>query len=243
MVTQNLKNAFPQNTEKELLMIRRKFYQYFCDFIIETLKTLTITERELRKRILFEDISLFQHYFQKDQSVIVVLGHMGNWEWGGARFALEPVHPLYVLYHPLKNPHFEKLVLKMRTRLGYHLYPMQQAYREMVSAKDQTTATAFIADQTPSNKNAIWLNFLNQKTLVFAGTEKIAKKLDYPVIYVSVRRKKRGLYGIHSELLFENPGETAENEISIAHTQRLERDIQAQPEIWLWSHRRWKHQP
>lgn len=241
VITTNLKNAFPEKSEKEILKIRRKFYRYFCDLIVEVLKTLTISPKILRKRIQFEDKILFEKYFKNGQSVVVVMGHFGNWELAGARFALEPIHQLFVIYHPLHNPHFEKLIVHARTRLGNGLYAMKNALRGMLTDRKKVTATAFIADQTPNPKTAYWMEFLNQDTPVFPGTEKIAKKLKYPVIYITVRRPKRGYYSIHPELLFDKPETASENEISEAHTRRLEKDIREQPEIWLWSHRRWKH--
>lgn len=241
VITTNLKNSFPEKTEKEILQIRRKYYRYFCDLIVEVLKSLTITPKALRKRIQFDDYSLFQKYYDLNQSVIVVMGHFGNWELAGARFALEPIHQLFVIYHPLKNPYFEKLIVHARTRLGNGLYPMKNALRGMIGNRKKVTATAFIADQTPSSQNSFWMEFMNQDTPVFTGTEKIAQKLKYPVIYISVKRPKRGIYTIEPELLFANPETTIENEISRIHTQRLEKDIREQPEIWLWSHRRWKH--
>lgn len=240
VVTTNLTNAFPEKSKQEILEIRRKFYRYFCDLIFESLKTLTISPRSLRKHIKFEDPSLFQQFYDTGQSVIVVMGHFGNWELAGARFALEPIHQLFVIYHPLKNQYFENLIYRARTRLGNGLYAMKNALRGMLSDRSKVTATAFIADQTPSNQNAHWMEFLNQDTPVFAGTEKIARKLKYPVIYISVKRPKRGIYTIEPELLFEHPEETTETEISQKHTKRLQQDIHQQPEIWLWSHRRWK---
>ena len=129
----------------------------------------------------------------------------------------------------------------MRTRLGNKLYAMNDVLRGMIKDRDKTTLTAFIADQTPSPNNAYWTVFLNQDTPVFTGTEKIAKKLNYPIVYVTIKRPKRGFYEIESELLVSDSLGTSENEISELHTRKLEKDIINQPEIWLWTHRRWKH--
>lgn len=241
VITTNLTNAFPEKSTQEIGKIRRDYYRYFCDLILETLKSLTVSPDVLRKHILFENTELFQKYYDAGQSVIVVMGHFGNWELAGARFALEPIHQLFVIYHPLKNPYFERLIVKARTRLGNGLYPMKTAFKGMVADRKKTTATAFIADQTPSPTGAHWMEFLNQDTPVFTGTEKIAKKLKFPIIYISVKRPKRGFYTIEPELLFAHPDQTADGEISEIHTRRLEQDIRDQPEIWLWSHRRWKH--
>ncbi|GJM33710.1 MAG: acetyltransferase [Saprospiraceae bacterium] len=241
VVHTNLKNAFPEKSDREIQQIQDRFYRYFCDLIFETLKTLSITPSVLKKRVKFKDVAVFEKFYQQKQSIIVVMGHLGNWELGGARFSQDPYHQLFVIYHPLRNKYFDGLVYHMRTRLGNKLYTMKNTFRGMISNRNEVTATAFIADQTPSPKGAFWTQFLNQDTPIFGGTAKIAKKLNYPIVYVSIKRPKRGYYEVDSELLIETPGAYTEDEISETHTRRLDRDIQENPDIWLWTHRRWKH--
>ncbi|MEO8759779.1 MAG: lysophospholipid acyltransferase family protein, partial [Bacteroidia bacterium] len=242
VVIENLRNSFPEKSEEEIKKLTIAFYKYLCDLFLETFKTLTISKKTMLKHCkMNEDAQkLFDTYYVKQQSIILVMGHLGNWEWAGAVFD-NSKHQLYVIYHRLHNAHFNDLVIKMRTRLGTKLIEMKSTLRDMVSNRKSVTATAFIADQTPFPENAYWTNFLNQDTPVFTGTEKISQKFNYPVIYVSIKRQKRGHYEIFAELLFDNPKETTEGEISEAHTRRLEKDIIEQPEVWLWSHRRWKH--
>jgi KDO2-lipid IV(A) lauroyltransferase len=242
VVTTNLERSFPEKSPDEIDAIRRDFYRYFCDLSLETLKTLTVSPAALNDHMSCGDMSAFEHFFEKKQSVIIVMGHLGNWELCGAYFSQLPLHPLYVIYHPLRDKHFDGLFYRMRTRLGNGLYPMKSTFKCMIRDRDKLTATAFIADQSPSPKNAYWMTFLNQDTAVFRGTETLARKLDYPVIYLSVIRERRGHYRLHSELLVEHPGELPENLLTELHTRRLEQDIIAHPATWLWSHRRWKHQ-
>lgn len=241
VVNENLRNSFPGKSNVEILRIQDSFYHYLFDLFLETFKTLTIRPESLIKRVTMEEDSIFKKYFNKGKSVIIVMGHFGNWELAGARFSQFPYHKLNVIYHPLKNKYFNNLVIHMRTRLGNGLYTMNETLRSMLRDRNILTATAFIADQAPSPKGAYWTKFLNQDTPVFTGPAKIAKKLDYPVIYVSVARKSRGRYHLKSELLVEHPKNLLEDEISELHTKRLEKDILAHPEIWLWSHKRWKH--
>lgn len=241
VVYSNLKNSFPEKTEKEILKIQDSFYRYFCDLILETIKTLTIQPETVNKRITFGSIQAFKHFYDQKQSVIIVMGHLGNWEMAGAGFSQLPYHTLYVIYHPMKNKYFDRLIYHMRTRLGNKLYAMKETFKGMVSNRKEITATAFIADQTPRPDNAYWTTFLNQDTPVFTGTAKISYKLKYPVIYVSVHRPRRGYYHIESEILVANPTEYSEDQISELHTRRLEKDIRERPELWLWTHRRWKH--
>ena len=243
VVTKNLENAFLDKTPQEIDQVRRNFYHYLCDLTFEIIKTLTISPRAVERFFVVaeEDKATIERFYRKDQSIVLVLGHFGNWELTGALFSYMNLHQLYVIYHPLANPHFENLFTKMRTRSGMKLYPMRETYKGMKKNRDQLTATAFIADQTPRPDNAHWMTFLNQDKPVFRGTENISKKLDYPVIYASVIRIKRGLYRLSADLLAEHPNEFGENEITELHTRRLEKDILAYPHTWLWSHRRWKH--
>lgn len=185
--------------------------------------------------------ALFEKYYAEKKSIIIVMGHYGNWEWAGNAFSLQCPQQLYVIYHPLSNKYFNGLIYQLRTRFGTKLYAMNDTFKEMVKNRNEVNATAFIADQTPAPENAYWTSFLNQDTPVFWGTEKIARKMNFPVVYVSIKRHRRGRYEIFAETLFEHPKDTVDGEISEAHTRRLEKDIRQQPEIWLWSHRRWKH--
>jgi KDO2-lipid IV(A) lauroyltransferase len=243
VVMKNLQNAFPEKSPGEIEALCKDYYRYLCDLCLEILKTMTISPEAVERCFVYDDESRarIKRFYDQKQSIILVLGHMGNWELTGAFFTQLGLHPLYVIYHPLANPHFDKLFYRTRMRNGINLYAMKRAYKSMVRDKDKLTATAFIADQTPRPDNAHWMTFLNQDTGVFKGTENIAKMLDYPVLYASVIRQKRGLYKLHTELLTEHPKEMAENELTELHTRCLERDIIAHPETWLWSHRRWKH--
>lgn len=243
VVTQNLRNSFPEKSEKEILILRRKFFRYLSDLFLETFKTLTITPSSMLKHCRFDEASLalIKKLYEEKKSIILVLGHRGNWEWGGNAFSIQCRQQLYVIYHPLENKYFNQIVIGMRTRFGTKLIEMKNTFREMVNKRNEATATAFIADQTPPPENAYWTKFLNQDTPVFKGTEIIAKKLNYPIIYIDIKRTKRGYYDMTAELLCENPASTSEGEISELHTKKLESEIRKNPETWLWSHRRWKH--
>jgi KDO2-lipid IV(A) lauroyltransferase len=241
VIMSNLKNSFPEKSDQELHEIQNEFCRYFCDLILETIKTLTISPKVVMERVDFKDMDIFERFYAAKQSVIIVMGHYGNWELGGARFSQYPYHQLYVIYHPMRNEYFDRLIYHMRTRLGNKLYRMKETFKSMVKDRGLLTATAFIADQTPRPDNAYWTTFLNQETPVFTGTAKIGKKLNYPIIYVSIKQPKRGYYSVNCELLVEKPALLSEDEISELHTRRLEQDIQEHPAIWLWTHRRWKH--
>ncbi|MCD6063170.1 MAG: lipid biosynthesis acyltransferase [Flavipsychrobacter sp.] len=243
VVLTNLRKSFPEKTEKEIEQIASDYYKYLCDLFLETFKTLTVDKKTMLKHCYFspQALKVFNDLAAENKSVVLVMGHFGNWEWAGNTFSMQCKHQLYVIYHPIRNKYFDWLVYKMRTRFGTKLIAMKDTFREMLENRAELNATAFIADQTPGPENAYWTEFLNQDTPVFKGTELIARKINYVVVYAKVKRIKRGYYEIFAEVLHDNPKSTTDGELSEMHTKKLEQDIKEQPEIWLWSHRRWKH--
>jgi Kdo2-lipid IVA lauroyltransferase/acyltransferase len=242
VIHQNLRNAFPLKTELEIIETGRRYYAFMIDLFLETFKQLVMSPHSVQRRFRFINPEVLEPFQQRNQSIIFVLGHYGNWEWCGQSFHLKKMFQQDVLYHPLSNPFFDWITYKLRSRWGVGLIPMQVSIKEMIRRKEMLTATAFLADQTPSNKDAChWMTFLNQDTPVFLGTEKIAKKLNRPVVFVHLNRIKRGSYETSFTVISESPKDTPDNWITEQHTKLLEADIIKCPELWLWSHRRWKH--
>lgn len=240
VIQTNLRNSFPEKPEAEIKKLTRAYYHYMCDLTVETFKTMNMSEEENRKRVTLLHPERLHALYEKKQSVILVLGHYGNWEWMGPCITLNTNFQLVVIFRPLSQPYFDNMMTSWRTRFGTEIIPVSQTLRAMVANRSRITATAFVADQA-APVNAYWTRFLNQDTSVFTGAEKLAVKFNYPVVYLHTERQKRGYYTITPEVLFEDPKRTQENEISEAFTRRLEKDITESPVIWLWSHRRWKH--
>jgi len=243
VVLQNLRNSFPDKTEAEIQAICKKFYKYLCDLFLEVFKTLTISKPAMIKHCWFDPATreMIERLGAENRSFIMVLGHLGNWEWAGNTFSLQLPHQLYVIYHPLTNKNVDKLMYDMRTRFGTKLIAMKDTFREVLSKRNELFSPAFIADQTPASaEKAYWTRFLNQDTAVFRGPAAIARKTGYPVVYASIKRRKRGYYEMFGELVVDDPKSVSEDELLDMYTKKLERDIIAQPEVWLWSHRRWK---
>ena len=243
VVHTNLKNSFPEKTVAEIITLQKIFYRYYCDLLLETFKTLTISPKKMLQHCHLDPDAdrLFKELAAENKSIIIVMGHKGNWEWAGNTFSLTCKHQLYVIYHPLTNKYFNSLICKMRERFGTKLIPMKDTFRDIVKNRHELTATAFIADQSPNPATAHWMDFLHQDTAVFMGTEKIAQKIKYPIVFVSVKKLTRGYYTLMAELLKAPPYVGNEGNITETHTRKLEADIIAQPETWLWAHKRWKH--
>ncbi|GJM59748.1 lysophospholipid acyltransferase family protein [Persicobacter diffluens] len=241
VVLDNLHRSFPEKSPKEIKAIARKHYRFFTDSLFETLKKLSISEKELRRRVEIEHYAEMYQLYKDKHSIIVVMGHYGSWELGGARIGLEEGHPLICIYKPLHNKMMDQLFLYIRTRFRGEVVATKNTPRVMLANRNRETAIVFLADQTPLLlSNSHWVKFLNQDTPVYRGTAQLAQKFDYPVVYAVVRRPKRGYYKVSFEVLTMDPKSLSDLEISRRHTRRLEEDIIAQPELWMWTHRRWK---
>jgi Kdo2-lipid IVA lauroyltransferase/acyltransferase len=202
---------------------------------------LHMSEASTRKRCTFHNQPWLDQLHAEGRSIMIVMGHHGNWEWAGPAFTLSTKHQLVVVYRPLSHPYFEKMMVRARTRFGTQITPVEKTLRDMIANQNKITATAFIADQVSMLKSTQWMKFLNQETAIYTGYERLAQKFNYPVVYMRVERTKRGYYEVTPELLFINPKDTAENEIAETFMKTLEQDIIKDPVPWLWSHRRWKH--
>ncbi len=245
VVRQNLINSFPDYTTTEITAIEKRFYHFFCDLIIEILYNLTSSASEMKQRVQIENAEEINQHAANNQTVMIMTGHYGNWEWSSAIGLHFPEGFLaYPVYKQLSNKHFDKLMIKMRSKHGAVCVEKDQVLRKIFEIKNEGKSGAFamIADQTPRWRNIRhWARFLNQDTAVFSGTEHIAKKYNFPVYYADIQRVKRGYYHVTFTPIALEPKETAENEITDTFMSMLEQRIQARPEFWLWSHKRWKH--
>jgi KDO2-lipid IV(A) lauroyltransferase len=243
VVFQNLRNSFPEKDEKEIKQIANKFYHYFSDLLLETVKLLHISEKNYKKRIYFKNPEVLQDLYSKGYNIIAVTAHYGNWEWMSGVSDATPYQNMS-LYKPLSNKYFEKVMTGIRTRFGAHLVPMKETMRRMLTYKNQgiRVLSCFIADQSPMKSQIqYWTKFLNQDTPIYLGVEKLAKTFHQAVVFLKILRTKRGYYTIEIVKLFEDVTNVPEHEITEAHVRELEALISQQPEYWLWSHRRWKH--
>ncbi len=242
VVLQNIRNSFPDKTEKEHIEICKKFYKHFCDLVVESLKTFTISEKEVLKRVICINPEVIDKYFDQNRSVIIAGGHYNNWEIFAVAVDALIKHKTVGIYKPLSNKYFDDKMRSTRGKYGLEMISTKDVKTFFDKHINVLTATIFGTDQSPSNpNNAYWMKFLNQDTGVLFGAEKFAKEYNYPVIYGRLNKLKRGHYSLDFTDVTDTPKETAHGEITEKITLLLEKDIQAIPQYWLWTHRRWKH--
>lgn len=244
VVFKNLRNSFPEKSEEEIQKIGKEFYKYLPDLIVEAIKMLSITEKQVIDKIeLLNPEEVYKH-FDQGKAVIGVTAHYGNWELGIHRLSLMTENPKLIIYKPLNNKDFDDIFNGIRTRFGATMVPMKQILRHIVKLRQQPHISMFVADQTPLYQDSdYFMDFLNQDTLVYTGTERIAKMTNNPVVFCEIGRKaKRGYYFCKFTTLVENPSACAEHEITQIHNRFTEEIIKKDPPYWLWSHNRWKRQ-
>ena len=245
VVRNNLKNSFPDKNTKELRQIEKEFYHHFCDYFVETIKLLHITDSEIRERITFDDMDIVKDLMEDNKSCIMFLGHYANWEWVPS-ITLEFTDGTLLgqIYRPLKNKAFDNIFLKLRSRFGSVSIPKNNTLRSMIEFKKENKKVliGFMSDQTPSVANIhYWTNFLNQETPVYTGVERIAKKTGFSVTYLDIIKTGRGKYKCYVKLITADPKNEPEFAITEKYIREMERTILRHPAYWLWTHKRWKH--
>jgi len=239
----NLTRAFPEKPLKEIRSIERRFYLHLADIFIETLKETRMSEKTIRKRYKVINPELPESIIASGKDVLAVGGHNSNWEW--LTFV-----PLYlkvntiIIYKPLENKRFDRYVYKIRSRFGVKLTPMSSVVREIIDARNKgiNTMSVFIADQNPRKRDIkYWTKFMNQDAPVYLGAEKVSAKFNMAVLFLSVKKTKRGHYELTFEELYRETANLPEYTVTDAHVKRLEELIREQPPYWTWTHRRWKH--
>lgn len=241
-VYRNLQRAFPGMTEKETRKIARAYYHHFCDYIIESIALTRISEKEAKRRFTYKNPGVINDLHKQGKSILLAFGHSGNWEWM-TNFPLFFPYQVLAIYKPLKNKFVNRYFIRIRERFGVKTIPMATSLRTIIDfeCKKIPTLTFVLTDQRPLiNQIEYWTTFMNQDTPVLLGTEKISKKLDFAVVFMHIRKIRRGYYEGEFVKITDRPRETAPFEITELHVRELEKQIREQPSTWLWSHKRWK---
>lgn len=246
VVRKNLVTAFPEKNIDDIKTIERKFYHWFCDYFLEAIKLLSISEKELRRRFTIINSEEVEQCFQEGQDVAAILGHYCNWEWlSCVGMNLPPERETGLIYHPLRNKTFDYLFRKLRSHeQNSHVIPKKDILRYVVTKKREGVRNicGYISDQGPKWTNIhLWLPFLNHEyTPVFTGGERIMRKMNNAVFYVEMSRPKRGYYTATYKLITREPNTLPADDITRQFFRLLEGTIRQEPAFYLWSHNRWK---
>ncbi len=245
IVRQNICSAFPEKDDAWVTKTERGFYRWFCDYFMEAVKLLTISDRQLRRRFTVEGADEVEKCFSEGQDAAAILGHYCNWEWlSCVGIALKPERKCGLIYHPLRSQAFDILFQRLRSSQPSSIVvPKKDILRSLLTLRREGTRSLFgyIADQGPKWENIhLWLPFLNHDTPVFTGAERIMRKMHDAVFYIDMTRPRRGYYTCRFHLITRTPQDLPEYEVTRRFFQLLEQTIRRDPRFYLWSHNRWK---
>ncbi|MFT7049862.1 MAG: KDO2-lipid IV(A) lauroyltransferase [Psychroserpens sp.] len=242
VVISNLRLVFPEKEDKEIKAITKKFYHHLCDMMVEAIKSLTITEAEMKKRFTFTNVDLLQDLEKNGRSVALMCGHYGSWEW---IFVLQSFikNKGYAVYKRIENKYFDKLIKGIRAKYNSELITTKETISTLLKTKVNKTnfVCGFVSDQSAKPWKALhWGEFMGYRVPMHTGAEMLAKRLDLAVVFFRVKRLKRGYYETTFETIAEHPKEFKNYEITDIFFRLVEQQIHEAPEYYLWTHKRWK---
>jgi len=243
VVKANLNLVFPEKSKEEINRITKVFYHHLCDMIVESIKSMTISETEMKKRFTFTNVELMQNLEKNNKSIALMCAHYGSWEW---IFILQTYlnNRGYAIYKRLANRYFDRLVKRIRAKYDSHLITTKESIEVLTKSKKEglLSICGFASDQSPKVIKAYhWGEFMSIKVPMHTGAEMLAKRLDMAVVFFKVKRLKRGFYQTTFETITENPRDYQDYEITDMFFKLVEKQIYEAPEYYLWTHKRWKH--
>lgn len=244
VIDNNIATSFPEISAEERHDLKKKFYRHLCDYFLETIKLISASRNSISKRVRYTGLELIEKAVSRGQGVTLYLAHYGNWEW----FTTIGLHiPQGTfggqVYHVLESKVMDKIMLKLRNRMGPVSIPMSEILRKMLQARQNGLCPiiGFISDQSPIIYNIpYWTEFLNHKTPFISGTERLTKKLNMTSIYMDVSSSRRGYYDVELKLMEEQTQDIPDWNLTEQYARMLETTIRRDPSLWLWSHNRWK---
>ncbi len=244
VISDNLQKCFPEWDEKQRKKTIKDYYHYLCDLSMETIKLDRLNETELKRRVVLSNPEVFERLNREGKSCVVLMSHYCNWEWVCAIADASVPQKAQSLYKTLSDPHFEKYMNRMREQYGTMLIEMNDTLRVFSKQKGIVTASAFLADQSPSSPaGAAWIPFFGVPTAFMQGPEKIARKMNMAVVYLTMNIVKKGFYRCDTIVLTLDASKEPDGFVMEKYAHLLEAEIRRAPKYWVWSHRRWKHSP
>ncbi|WP_396176224.1 lysophospholipid acyltransferase family protein [Flavobacterium sp.] len=243
VVRKNIAMTLPHLSEKERLNIEKKSYHHLCDMFLEMMKTMTISEKEMNKRFVFTNLELYTALEKKQKSIAVMIAHYATYEWVismNRKIEFEG----FAIYKKVNNKYFDKLVRNIRSKFKATLITTSQTIPVIKENESlgHRGVYGFASDQSPQESKAFhWQKFMGIETPVYTGAEMLVKRFDMNVIFLRVKKVKRGYYEATFELMFDNPKAIPDYQISDEFLRRVEKQIYEAPEYYLWTHKRWKH--
>lgn len=241
VISRNLRGAFPEMNQNEVHRVMIECYRNLSDVMLETLKGYSLNAAQLSSRIRFQNPELISQSLDNGQSIILTMGHMGNWEWCAMTMSIKFANRVLCVYQPIKNPKLNTLIYEERIKFSLELFSPKQTRAMLKRLSAQASMMVLVADQSPpSAASAYWVDFFGIETGFVPGPEHYARRFQIPIIHAELRRTERGFYNVQFVEVYDGKTDQPEGQITQRYAQILESQIKDQPGDWLWSHKRWK---
>jgi KDO2-lipid IV(A) lauroyltransferase len=241
VIREQIEKVFPESSDAERAAIHKRFLKNFCDVLVEVLKSVSMTDADMRAHVRIVNLELARSHLIAGQSLMLVTSHLCNWEWLLHGVTLQLGYPVDAAYKPLHDQWAERLMLGIRTRFGARLVPAKELLADFLRRRTIVRAVAMNADQAPvSTDQRYWTRFLGQDTAFYIGAEQIARATRLPILYAAMRRTRRGFYEVELKPLWDGRERTAPNAVTERYARACESDVLKAPADWLWSYRRWR---
>jgi len=243
VVRENLRLCFPKKSLHEIKSIEKKFFRHLCDMFVESIRSISISEAEIRERYKFTNIEEVNKIEEANKSILLMCAHYASWEW---IFIIQKYVTTdgYAIYKKIENKYFDQLIRKIRAKYNTNLITNKETFTSMREHKKlgKKGIYGFLSDQSPKLKSAYhWKEFMNIKVPVHTGAEKLAKELDLAIVFFKTKKVKRGYYETTFKTVTLNPNEFEDYQITDLFINYLEDMIHEEPAYYLWTHKRWKH--
>jgi Kdo2-lipid IVA lauroyltransferase/acyltransferase len=241
VIREQLTRVFPDMPQSERVAIHKRFLRNFCDVLVEVVKSISMQPEEVSARVRIVNLAAARTFLDAGQSVMLVTSHLCNWEWLLQGVTLQLGYPLDAAYKPLHDAWAERVMLEVRSRFGARLIPAKELLADFLRRRAVVRAVAMNADQAPvSTDKRYWTRFLGQDTAFYVGAEQIARATRLPILYLVMRRVKRGYYEVEIRQLWDGREPLEPNAVTERYARACEADVLRAPADWLWSYRRWK---
>lgn len=245
VVERQVSAAFPGLTQPEVERIARASYASLGRTTIETTLLPTYSREQVLE--LVESTEGWGHVdraLAEGRGLMIVTGHLGNWELGGSYLAARGI-PLEAVARRMENPLFDAYLTETRRRIGMTVIHDADAVRRVPRAMREQHAVAFLVDQGAVGLASTWVPFFGRYAKTPRGPAVFALRLEAPLLFACALRQPSGRFVIHFEPVPVQRTGTLDADVDrivASYTSTLERWVRRAPEQYFWQHRRWKHQ-
>ena len=246
VIAENLTKSFPEKSKQEIRKLVRSYYIHLAEVAVDIISLVGASERRKDRAVDWVNAKeVAERLDGKDW--IAVGAHYGCWEYLPLWSRKQMCNTFMSVYHPMSNVVFDGLFLRLRKYSeNITTVPMKSTitYYLRNRNKGKGIILGLLSDQSPNLRaDTHWFRFLNQDTAFIDGAESIAMKFRIPILFAHTKRVAPGRYEVMLEEIYDGKENVVQHEITQRYATRLEEMIKEQPELWMWSHKRWKHTP